>query len=94
MQKRVRLQYNNMDTNGRPSQMMNQHTRITKATKGGRYWNRILIIDQETEVNEGDQYMETNAYFVFKYVPEDPSGEIRALHKQLSHPVEVRMIKN
>ncbi len=88
----IRLQYNNLNPEGMPSPLMNPHTRITKASKGGRYWNRMLIIDRETEVPAGSRYLETNAYFAISFEGKDPSEEIEALRNRIMHPVNVRIL--
>jgi hypothetical protein len=83
----IRLYYDNTNTNGEPSPLYKQHTKITPSSGNGRYWNRRLVHDHNTLIPEGSRYTEKNAYLVFKAHPEDPSREIEEYRKRLMNPL-------
>ncbi len=54
----IRLNYDNKNLDGRSSALYKEHTKITNASNGGRYWNRLLVHDQKTLVPRGSRYFE------------------------------------
>ena len=73
----IKLKYDNTNLSGGQSPTFQKHTKISRASNGGRYWDRRLIHLQETLVPKGSRYSETNAYLIFAVNPEDPSASIR-----------------
>ena len=86
----IRLEYDNANIDGQPSPLFEEHTKISISSNNGRYWNRRLIHDHMTNIPAGSRYYEKNAYLLFNANPEDPSGEINAYHKQLTHPLQIQ----
>lgn len=85
----IRLEYDNTNTEGQPSPLYENHTKISLSANNGRYWNRRLIHDHTSHIPKGSRYCEKNAYLVFHAFPEEPSDEINAYHKQLIHPLQI-----
>lgn len=85
----IRLNYDNKNLEGEPSALFGQHTKVSNAVNGGRYWNRRLIHDHSTLVPKGCRYYEENAYIVFRATLEDPGAEIEPYFKRLTSPLRV-----
>jgi hypothetical protein len=61
----IRLIYNNTNIRGIPSPTTGDYTKISDGAQGGKYWNRILILNKPVLISEGSVYKEKNAYIVF-----------------------------
>lgn len=61
----IRLLYDNTNIGGNPSPTTGDYTKISDGAQGGKYWNRILILNKPVLVSEGSVYQEKNAYIVF-----------------------------
>ena len=85
----IKLKYDNTNLSGGQSPTFQKHTKISRASNGGRYWDRRLIHLQETLVPKGSRYSETNAYLIFAVNPEDSSASIREYFQRLNNPLEV-----
>ncbi len=89
----IRLFYDNTSIWGEASPTTGDYTKISNGARGGKYWNRILIIDKPTFVPEGSVYSEKNAYIVFKLSEgENKFAEIEKYAKRLSCPLKVKVI--
>ena len=86
----IRLEYDNTNMDGQPSPLYENHTKISISANNGRYWNRRLIHDHISHVPKGSRYYEKNAYLVFNAIQGEPSEEINAFHKQLTHPLQIQ----
>lgn len=85
----IRLNYDTKNMDGGSSALYGEHTKISKASGGGRYWNRRLVHDHKTLVPKGSRYFEENAYIVFRSDLEDPGAEIEQSFKRLTSPLRV-----
>ncbi|NER84404.1 MAG: hypothetical protein F6K42_33715 [Leptolyngbya sp. SIO1D8] len=88
----IRLAYDNTNLSGAPSPTFEKHTKLSAASRGGRYWDRRLIHLQKTLVPEGSRYADKNAYLIFEIDPQDPSAKIREYFQRLSNPLEVEYL--
>ncbi len=89
----VRLLYDNTNTWGEVSLTTGDYTKISNGARGGKYWNRILILDKSILVPEGSVYAEKNAYIVFKLGKgENRFAEIDECANRLSCPLKLRVI--
>ena len=84
----IRMEYDNTNNDGNQSALFNPHTKISKSTGNGRYWNRILI-DSVTKVPQGNKYLEKNAYLIFQVGQEIPEEEILYYAERLASPLTV-----
>ena len=85
----IRLEYDNRNLDGQPSALYGEHTKISRASGGGRYWNRRLVHDHLTLVPQGSRYFERNAYLVFKPDRNEPGREIQRYFDRLTNPLIV-----
>ncbi len=84
----IRLEYDNTNSDGNPSPLFNPHTKISKSSGNGRYWNRVLI-DSATTVSKGSRYHEKNAYLIFEVDEAEPEKQILHYTERLQHPLKV-----
>jgi len=84
----IRLEYDNTNSEGNQSPVLNPYTKITRSSGNGRYWNRVLI-DSATYVPKGSRYQEKNAYLVFEVREEVPEEEILYYAERLASPLKV-----
>lgn len=84
----IRLEYDNNNNDGNTSVLFNPHTKISRSTGNGRYWNRVLI-DSATNVPNGSKYIEKNAYLIFQVGQEVPEEEILYYAERLASPLNV-----
>jgi hypothetical protein len=89
----IRLFYDNTNIWGETSLTTGDYTKISNGARGGKYWNRILILDKSILVPEGSVYAEKNAYIVFNLGEgENRFAEIEKYAKRLSHPLKLTVI--
>lgn len=87
----IRLDFDNTNTAGDPSPLYEAHTKITPSTANGRYWNRRLIHDHDTEIPSGSRYFEKNAYVVFRYSEADGDTWMDDLYQRLLYPLQLEV---
>ncbi|MFZ1289896.1 MAG: hypothetical protein WAR79_07390 [Melioribacteraceae bacterium] len=85
----IRIKYDNTNKNGFASPTFLPHTKISDGSEGGKYWNRILIDNSPIVVPEGSNYMEENAYIVFKINKDDKFREIQEWMTILRNPLKI-----
>ena len=90
----IRLKYDNTNLDGQPSPLYKEHTKISRSTWNGRYWNRRLIHDQVTLIPQGSRYQSENAYLVFSNQGEDASGIIRKYRERLLNPLQIKYLED
>ncbi|HEX9973332.1 MAG TPA: hypothetical protein VGD14_14765 [bacterium] len=89
----IRLFYNNTNIWGETSPTTGDYTKISNGDRGGKYWNRILILDKITLVPQGSVYAEKNAYIVFKLGEgENRFAAIEQYAQRLNRPLKVKVI--
>ncbi|MRI00526.1 hypothetical protein GH721_08250 [Kriegella sp. EG-1] len=86
----IRLEYENSNKSGHLSPLHNPHTKITRSSKNGRYWNRVLSDTTQT-FPSGSQYYEKNAYLVFNVDSNNPEKEIVYYYNCLKNPLKVQV---
>jgi hypothetical protein len=86
----IRLAYDNTNVEGQTSPLYNNHTKISRASNNGRYWNRVLI-DSVTTVPKGSAYQEKNAYLIFEMGKEIPEEQILFHAERLWNPLTVTL---
>jgi hypothetical protein len=89
----IRLEYDNTNLSGHFSPLYEEHTKITRSSGNGRYWNRRLINDHNTLLPAGSRYREKNAYLIFNANNEDGPYKIEEYHKRLSNPLIIQYIQ-
>lgn len=89
----IRIEYNNINTQGNESPKFHPHTMISDGAAGGKYWNRRLISERMTLVPRGSRYREMNAYIVFTIHDMDPFSEIKYWAERLLNPLKIRIIQ-
>jgi len=89
----VRLFYDYTNIWGESSPTTGEHTKISNGARGGKYWNRILILNESILVPLGSVYAEKNAYITFKiHEGEKRFSEIEKYAKRLNNPLKVKVI--
>lgn len=90
----VRLQFDTKSTSGKPSPLYQPFTKISEGAGGGKYWDRRLIHEHDTQVPAGSRYAEENAYVIFRLrsgaLPE-ALGEFLEWAKKLRSPLKVEL---
>jgi hypothetical protein len=86
----IRLGYDNTNLAGGKSPLYQEHTKITRSSGNGRYWNRRLINDHNTLIPAGSRYREKNAYLIFKISEGNDAHEIEEYYKILSSPLVIK----
>lgn len=89
----IRLEYDNTNLSGNISPLYEEHTKITRSSGNGRYWNRRLINDHNTLIPGGSRYREKNAYLIFNASNERDPYTIEEYHKRLSNPLIIQYIQ-
>jgi hypothetical protein len=86
----IRLLYNNTNIWDNPSPTTGDYTKISDGARGGKYWNRILILNKSVLVPKGSVYEEKNAYIVFNNIPYENLGDsLEYYEKCLNNPLKV-----
>ncbi|MEZ4774947.1 MAG: hypothetical protein R3D00_17315 [Bacteroidia bacterium] len=87
----IRLDYDNTQAEGTPAPLYEAHTKITPSAANGRYWNRRLIHDHDTEVPAGSRYFEKNAYVIFQYNEAASDTFMNNLYERLLYPLQLEV---
>jgi len=88
----IRLLYNNTNNCGIPSPTTGDYTKISDGAQGGKYWNRILILNESVLVPKGSIYAEKNAYIVFnKLSHSNLVDSLEYYEKCLDNPLQVTL---
>jgi hypothetical protein len=86
----IRLLYNNINIWGDSSPTTGDYTKISDGAHGGKYWNRILILNKSVLVPEGSVYVEKNAYIVFNNIThENAIDSLEYYEKSLNNPLNL-----
>jgi hypothetical protein len=86
----IRLIYNNTNIWGDSSPTTGDYTKISDGAHGGKYWNRILILNKSVLVPEGSVYEEKNAYIVFNDITQENFiDSLEYYEKCLNNPLNV-----
>lgn len=86
----IRLGYENTNLSGDISPLYQPHTKISRSSGNGRYWNRRLINDHNTLIPKGSRYREKNAYLIFKISEGNDARKIEEYDKKLSSPLIIQ----
>jgi hypothetical protein len=89
----IRLEYDNTNLEGKPSPTHKPHTKISRASGNGRYWNRVLSDTIQT-FPQGSRYHEKNAYLIFRIDPEFPEKELLYYAERLINPLKAVVGQN
>ncbi len=90
----IRLKFDTGNAAGGPSPLYHPYTKISDGAGGGKYWNRRLVDERDTQVPAGSRYFEENAYVIFRLragtLPEK-LGEFLEWERKLRKPLLVQL---
>ncbi|MCF6297823.1 MAG: hypothetical protein L3J08_07560 [Flavobacteriaceae bacterium] len=87
----IRLKYDNTNNSENSSITYKPYTKISKSKNNGRYWNRILLGEEDVLVKKGDRYTESNAYLIFQVDQSAPEKAMKYYAERLINPLLVKV---